>query len=439
MKNYRLLWASVLPLFGAAASAQVRVPVSDLAAVNHAISDVQAHQLSQRLAQRPAVATLKLDPDKVTAAAGPQAAPVKITGSQVVKVAPPAAARAVTGSNSSAELQVIKTSAAEDALLTRAIAGNDQLRPALASRTGSLITLPGLVRMTTGTGPPLQLKPFIFVNQPLQRDSTGLFKGELLIGVSEIADTGLAKRLPTPLLFQIVGAARSDPAKVLVDSTSPPFSTVEVWLNAAQGALAKLLVVSVFDHAGTEVALPVASELDMDTANGNIAGFGIESTKLMVSLNNVADAPGRIVTLHVQPSGYLDNSRLVLDAKGTAEAELRSGSLGSAQIRATSPGLAPVSATVTYTFPFLTIAASILGGLLGAGVSLLTTPGDSKSAARRLAGAAGFGVLVFAAYVIGINLLPFKPEVSVGALSVFAISGLAAWLGPNFAKMRAGH
>jgi hypothetical protein len=192
-----------------------------------------------------------------------------------------------------------------------------------------------------------------------------------------------------------------------------------------------------FDHAGTQIALPVASELDVDTGNGRIAGFGVESTHITVSLNNVADAPGRMVTLHVDPSGYLDQTNLTLDDKGVAETELRSGSIGTAQIRATSPGLAPISAIVTYTFPFLTIAASILGGLLGAGVSLFTTPGEGNSAMRRLLGASLYGILVFVAYVIGINLLPVTAKVSVGALATFAISALGAWVGPNVANFLA--
>ena len=176
--------------------------------------------------------------------------------------------------------------------------------------------------------------------------------------------------------------------------------------------------------------VPVATELEVATCIGNIAGLGIETTKVMVSLNNAGNAAGRVVTLHVQPSGYLDNSRLILDANGTAMAELRSGSVGSAQIRATSPGLAPVTATVNYTLPWLTVLASILGGLLGGGANLLIKPDPNKGAARRLAGATLWGVLVVAAYIIGINFLLFSPAVTLGALFVLAFSSIAAWFGP---------
>lgn len=429
MHFHRSVIAASLAVACVSASAQVRAPISGAALARQAISDTQAHELSQTIAQRPAAAVLNLDPKKVTAAAGRQAPPVKISGSKVIATAA-AETPSATSPAAAAEVQVIKTTPAEEKLLTGAIANNDQLRAALSNPTSSIIPLPGVVRMSEQGAPPLQLKPFIYANQPFQRDANGMFKGELLIGVSEITDTGVTKQLPTPLLFQIVGAARSDPARVLVDSTSPPFRTVDVWINAVQGAVAKLLVVSVIDHAGTQVAVPVATELDVDTANGNIAGFGIESTKVMVSLNNPAGTAGRVVTLHVQPTGYLTNSRLILDANGTAETELRSGSLGEAEIRATSPGLAPVVSTVNYTFPFLTIAAALLGGLVGGGARLLRGDTD-KGAARQLSFGVLYGVLVFAAYAIGINLLPFTPAVTVGALSVFAIAALAAWFGPK--------
>lgn len=435
MMPYRSMIAATFAVFCASASAQVQAPLPSAAIAKHAITPEQVHQLSQVIASRPASTTFNIDPSKVAAAAGSQAPAVNVTDSKVVSAGSGATTAPV--STSPATLQVIKTTPAEDKLLTAAIAGNGQFREALSSPTGSIIPLPGIVRLSAENGPTLQLKPFIFVNQPLQRDATGMFRGQLLIGVAELTDTGVTKALPTPLLFQIIGAARSDPARVLVDSTSPPFRPVDVWLNAAQGQIAKLLVVSMFDHAGTKVELPVASELDIDTGNGRIAGLGIESTHITVSLNNTADAPGRMVTLHVDPSGYLDKTKLTLDAQGTAEAELRSGSVGAAHIRATSPGLAPVTADVQYTFPFLIIAASVLGGLAGAAVSLLWTPPDGNST-RRFVGAAIYGLIVFAAYVVGINLLPFTAKVEVGVVFTFAISAIGAMIGPKIAEWRAG-
>lgn len=428
MSIHRLIVAASLAISCVSASAQVRAPVSGLAAVKQTISETQTRQLSQTLAQRPAAATRNVDPSKVAAAAGPQPPPVKFSGSKVIPTGP-AVTSAPTPAAQSAQVQLVKTTPAEEKLLTGIIVKNDQVRSALSSPVSTFSTLPGIVRMSSEATPALQLKSYAVANHDFARDASGMFRGEILIGITDLAGTASAK-LPTPLLFQVIGAAKAEPELVRVDETSPPFSKVEVWLKTVQGAFANLKLYSVIDHAVAPVSVPVASELDVDTANGNIAGFGIESTKVMVTLTNLADAPGRVVTLHVQPSGYLSNSRLVLDAKGTAETELRSGSIGPAQIRATSPGIATVTATVDYAFPFLIIAAALLGGLLGGGARLLRAD-ENKGAPRQLAFGVLYGVLVFAAYAIGINLLAFTPAVTVGALSVFAISALAAFFGPK--------
>jgi hypothetical protein len=429
------LIAAALIASSAPASAQVKEPVAGSVAVTHAISDVQAQNLSQVIRQRPSRAIL-FNPKLLHDIAGTQAAPVDVSGSKVVPAEPNPAPPAPAPSPAPAKVELVKTTASDEALLQRAIAGHGSLQPALSSQGSSLITLPGVVRMAETEGAPLQLKPFILVSQPLQRDSNGQFTGELLIGVSEIADSDEVRRLPTPLLFEIAGAVRSVPERVLLDTTSPPFRRVRVWLNAAQGAAAKLLILSLLDKQGTSIVLPVAGELDLDTASGSIEGWGLETTKIQIALSNPGDAVNRRVSLHVEPSGYLDNSMLKLDEDGSGEAELRSDGIGTARIRATSAGLAPATATIVYRLPVRTLGASMAGGLLGALVSLMTAPQRRKKPAIRLIGASLFGVMVFALYVVGINILPLQPKVTVGAALVFAVSALAAWLGPTISTWR---
>jgi len=150
----------------------------------------------------------------------------------------------------------------------------------------------------------------------------------------------------------------------------------------------------------------------------------------------MGEVAGRPVTLHVGPSGYLDKGIVRLEQDGSGEAELRSDGIGTAHIRATSAGLAPASADIVYRFPIRTLGASMAGGLLGALVSLLAAPQRRKRPWIRLVGSTLFGILVFALYVVGINILPFQPKVTVGAALVFAISALAAWLGPAVSSWR---
>src|SRR5437763_16491791 len=102
--------ASIIALLAfsfAPASAQVRAPVSGVAAVQHAPSGAQANQLSRAIAERPAAATLTIYPSKVAAAAGAQAAPVNVSGSHIVAANAPA--RPASAAKPPTELQVVKT------------------------------------------------------------------------------------------------------------------------------------------------------------------------------------------------------------------------------------------------------------------------------------------------------------------------------------------
>ena len=230
MQKYLRIAAVVMAACGAASSAQIQRPVQSVAVVRQAITGDQTRQLANVLAQRETAKQVHVDPRAFTAIARSQTDPVTVDHSQVVAVAPTAPPPSLPTT-----VEFVRTTAQDEVLLRGALAANVALRPALTSTYSSLITLPGLVRMTNPGGDPLQLKPFILVNAPLQRDMShdGMFVGELLIGVAEIVDSPVVKPLPVPLLFQIVGAEQSDPADVRVSSTSPPFQRVKVWLRQA--------------------------------------------------------------------------------------------------------------------------------------------------------------------------------------------------------------
>jgi hypothetical protein len=434
-----LAFAAVLTLsIAVGASAQVRGPISSAAVARQPISDAQARQLSESLEQRASSAVLTLNADALREIAAAQGPAVEVRGANVF-AAPSAAENAVVSApapSNFGRVELVSTTARDEILLKGAIAAQEALQPALSVEGSSLITLPGLVRMASTAEPDLQLKPFILVNQPLQRNAAGNFEGELLIGVTEIVDSGMTRRLPTPLLFQIVGAVRSIPEKVLVDTTSPPFRKVRVIVDAIQDKVAKLRIVSVIDRAGTEVTLPLAGELNVDTESGSIEGFGLETTTIHVSATALPNAKGRLVALRVNPSGYLQEGALELDANGNAKTVLRSDGFGKAQIRATSPELKTAVSEIDFRFPYRTLAASIVGGLLGALASFMTTPQKQRRPIMRIGGGALFGVLVFLAYAVGVNILPIQPKVTVGSIVVMAVSGFGAWLGPKVLHAR---
>jgi drug/metabolite transporter (DMT)-like permease len=93
-------------------------------------------------------------------------------------------------------------------------------------------------------------------------------------------------------------------------------------------------------------------------------------------------------------------------------------------------GMGTAQADVTFAFPFITLAAAILGGLVGALIRVLLAAGKRRKLDHRLLIASLLcGVLVFALYAVGVNVLPVSPTVTVGATLVFAVAGLGAFLG----------
>ncbi|WP_309611207.1 hypothetical protein [Sphingomonas sp.] len=83
------------------------------------------------------------------------------------------------------------------------------------------------------------------------------------------------------------------------------------------------------------------------------------------------------------------------------------------------------------TIPYLTLAASAVGGLIGGLIRLL--PGLRRGSARRflvgIAVALIVCMLVFGLYAVGVNVLRVDPKVKRGAALVFVISAMGAYFG----------
>lgn len=429
-------FAALLIVLGSSSTSQVQRPIDSAVILRSPLTSVQTEQLNRTLDERPATAVLTVDPSKVRNAAGTQPQVVDVAGTAVVPVdANSTSGPVVTQPPPVAPTRVgfLKTTLDDEIQLKKVIASQGALRQALSLQSSSLITIPGIVQMSDAVGAELKLKPFILVNRPLQRNQSGMFEGELLIGVTEIADSSETRQLPTPLLFEIAGAVKSIPERILVETTSPPFRRVRVLVDTVQDKVANLMIVSVIDRNGTQIALPLAGEISIGAASDSIEGLGLEATEINVMLGG-SNAAKRKVTLGVAPSGYIAKSLVTLDADGTAQTTLRSGWIGAAVITATNPDFKAATKIVYYRFPVRTLTASLLGALLGALASFLVSPARPRSSKlRRLFGSMILGIIVFGLYAVGVNVLPIEPKVTVGAVLVFVVSAVGAIIGPKLA------
>jgi hypothetical protein len=238
----------------------------------------------------------------------------------------------------------------------------------------------------------------------------------------------------TPVEFDVLDADFADPDHVTVDRTGAPYKLVKLRLAAAIDGGGAVTVVSNLVPEPLKLEIPVSPVLLIDIGGAAVEGFGLGTAEVNVRLVGVPKPSGRIVTLRTS-SGFLEKTKLQFDETGTASTSLRSDSIGTAVVSAASAGIATAEADINYRLPVITFLASILGGLTGGAIRVGTRPPRRNlSALRLLIVAVLLGLLVFALYAVGVNVLPVKPSVTVGAALVFAISGVGAFLGPGILK-----
>jgi hypothetical protein len=129
--------------------------------------------------------------------------------------------------------------------------------------------------------------------------------------------------------------------------------------------------------------------------------------------------------------GSFEPAQVTLNDQGAAVVTLRSVSVGTATLRATSPPLGAASATVRFVWPIATLVASVLGGLAGAMLKRLQRGPIRSRRALVPVLAAGLlsGIVVIALYAVGVNVLPIQPAAAAGEVLIFAVAAVGGFLG----------
>lgn len=305
--------------------------------------------------------------------------------------------------------------------INNALASQQSIQGQLGS--GGVITLlPGILRLVDGSGEEFQLKGVAMRSRGLVYDAAlHQYRGSILLGLTDIVPNRPARRLSTPVLFQIIGADHAEPAQVSVDRTNVPYQEIQLAMSASR----PVRVVSDAIQDGAEVDLPLEKSLTIEPGHTAIEGLGLGTTPINISLVGHPHPVGIVVTLHTD-AGYLEPTRVRLDADGMASVTIRSDGLGGANIAATGPGLDRAETAIDFRPPYITFLASLIGGLVG---GVIRSRGRLRVVTLMVA--ALCGLLICALYAVGINVLPFTPSVTVGATLVFAISGLGGFYGPG--------
>ena len=429
-----LMAGIVIAIMGSATLTKAQAPLSA-----RQVSPVLIQQVDPSIAARAKVienrvstlpATEIVDTNR---AAPPQPAPDAATTARDPSIAAPEPDNTVPSRPIVARLEYVATPAVLDRQVAQALVGQNAIRKVIGNE-GAILPFPGVLRQVEQSGEEIQLKAFGLSGKKLIYDAASkMFTGTIWLGVAEIVAGRPPRALVTPVDFEVLDADFAEPSQIRVERTGAPYKLVKLRLAAALDG-GTVMVASNLVPEPIKLELPVSPALLVDAGQSAIEGLGLGTSEINVSLVGVAKPQGRVVTLRTS-SGYLGASRLRFDENGMASTSIRSDGLGNAVITASSPGMAAVSADVAYQLPLITFLASIAGGLVGGFIRVGTRPPRRKwSAFRLLIVAMLLGLLVFALYAVGVNVLPVKPSVTVGAALVFAVSGLGAFLGPGILK-----
>lgn len=321
-------------------------------------------------------------------------------------------------------LRVVAIDAITERQVAQALVSQAAIQRLVGSQ-GALVPVPGVLRQTESDGEEVQLKAYAIAGRRLvYRARDRMYGGSILLGVSELLPGRPPRPLVTPIEFEVLDADVAEPARVRIERTGG-FHPVALLLSAAEGG-GLVRIASNLTPEPITVALPLNPALLIEPTSPGIDGFGLGATHITITALGL-DRPERH-WVALSSDGFLSEARARLDAQGSASVTLRSDGLGQARVTAFTPGLAPAETEVRFRPPWLTLAASLLGGLVG-GILRLGLNRSPRTLAKGLALAILCGIVFFVFYVIGINLMVVTPSVTVGAALAFAISVAGGFLG----------
>jgi hypothetical protein len=284
----------------------------------------------------------------------------------------------------------------------------------------------------TAEGQEVRFRPIVETSGGLgyAQDADG-FQGQIFVGLVDLKNPAAAYQLPQPVTLLLTGQVDSvAPRQLEIAHTNLPFIEVTLGARDPRDQL-ELQVLASGTPERARVLIPVIRpRLELAASRQTIGGFGIETADVSVRAVGVSRPAGRVVTLS-SDRGDVEPARVTLDEQGTGSARLRSVSVGTAMIEASSPPLAPASAPVQFAWPIAVLVAAIAGGMIGAYLGRVQRSRIRSVRALRSVVLAGLltGIVVVALYAVGVNVLPIQPTATAGEALAFSLAAVGGYVG----------
>lgn len=303
--------------------------------------------------------------------------------------------------------------------------------------------LPYLFLTASNASRPLALRPYV-EGVPLEFDGT-TFRGSLALGLVDTLQPERVVTLPVPIWFHLSAeAGEVSPADVPIRHTSLPPSAAVVTAGVPGDSLRVLVQPALTLRPITTWLAVHRTLITLEPSTARIAGFGLGRTELHVTLPAGAGPARRDVVLSAR-RGTPDPSVVSLAGGETGRSAIRSSGVGRDTVTATSGPLRSPPLEVVYGWPFVFLAAALLGGVVGSIMDCEAIRRRGTPASRRAFVVSGVAAGLFAAVamVIGLNVTGVDLPETSGEAAVFVVAGLGTVLGlrglrralPGFGKL----
>ncbi len=260
----------------------------------------------------------------------------------------------------------------------------------------------------------------------------GDFAGSIMLGLLSATAPASIQRLGREVHLLVTATADSlDSAQVTLDHTNLPFKRIRLVALSAPPDTVMVHIRTDLDTGAVTIPVPVLRPaLKLSVSPKRIAGFGLEDATLAIT-TQAFGRPDTLVVTVTAAKGKVQSPQVPLSRAGTAVSSIRSRGLGHDTVTAASPPLLPGTDTVDFVFPWAFLIAALTGGLVGGLIHQAQAKWTGKERARWRAFVTGVlvaalvGIVVAAAYALGINLADIPPG-KAGEALVFVTAALGA-------------
>lgn len=288
---------------------------------------------------------------------------------------------------------------------------------------------------TPGTTEPVTYGIIITLQQPLHYDSS-LKKFSADLGFILANESGSNTSTIDPVDIELESnEALIDPQSFKITHLSIPSSNVKILADHVNDSTL-VTIRTIARPEGYTTYLKVRPILEISSNQKSLQGFGIEEIPITVKFIGSNSSDSALVSFSPE-KGSINPKSLYVKYNQLATFSLRSDKLGDYKISAQSSIGDSNVITFHYSFPWLFLLSSLLGGLIGSIGKYLTDKDEKRSWLKPVIGGVLIGFIgAIAWYGLSVNLLSIKLSAGLNTLAVLALSALCAFFGISLMKSK---